>query len=156
MHAVALGYPSDPSEYQKLAYRTFYAGLGEVIPCQSCSASYRRMMHKRGGLSSLDAALDDPSDCQKPCPLFDWTVWIHNAVNLELGKPSSWTPERARVAVLRGGTEGAQAPSSFETKNDRLIGATWKAMAAGFIFASAFAALCVAFYLVAIRLLRLV
>lgn len=144
MHAVALGYPSEPTEYQKLAYRSFYAGLGEVIPCESCSASYRRMMHKRGGLVSLDEALEGTKVCKNSTsPLFDWTVTVHNAVSEELGKPSSWTPERTRTAVMRGGSEGAQECS----KNDRgMVIATWRAMAVGFIFAFAFVALCITLY----------
>ena len=149
MHAVALGYPSEPTEYQKLAYRTFYANLGEVIPCESCAASFRRMMHKRGGLKSLDAALDasqSRATCENKAasPLFDWTVDVHNATNAELGKPSNWTSERTRAAVIRGGAEDGEpppAPVSSSAQHD-VISATWKAMAVGFIFAAIFVTLC--------------
>ena len=149
MHAIALGYPADVSEYQKLAYRSFFAMLGEVIPCDTCAASYRRLLHKRGGLATLDAALDGSKACKSSTsPLFDWTVAVHNAVNRELEKSSSdWTPDRARIAVLRGGTEGAQAPSCAQASGGRVISATWKAMAVGFIFAFAFLALCLAAFL---------
>ena len=146
MHAVALEYPRNPTELQKLAYRTFFVGLGDVIPCKSCAASYRRLLYKRGALASLDSALEGGS---KTCanatsPLFDWTVDIHNAVNAELGK-APWTAQRTLAAVLRGGTEDALPPPPISTSNDVIV-ASWKAMAVGFLFAIVFVAMCVAFY----------
>lgn len=147
MHAVALGYPKEPTEYQKLAYRSFYASLGEVIPCGPCAASYRRMMHKHGGMPSLDAALEagaGPKSCGTS-PLFDWTVRVHNATNAELGKPSNWTPERARTSVLRGGLESTDTPNatSPHATSPHVLSATWKAMAVGFTFAAVLVFLCV-------------
>ena len=134
IHAVAMGYPRDPTELQRQAYRTFFAAcLGEVLPCGSCAASYRRFMLSRGGRESLDAALASDS-------LFEWTVALHNAVNAELGKPGgAWSVERARVAVLNGGREGG-VHSTARQPLDVLV-PTWQAMAVGFVVAAVVVAL---------------
>ena len=121
MHSVALGFPRSPTEQQKAAYRAFFVGLGDVIPCETCAASYRRLMlfgSAAGRIPSLDAALDAPSPCPlTPSPLFAWSVALHNAVNAEIGKAGKggrpWTPEQARTSVLAGGGwGGARKPTS--------------------------------------------
>lgn len=149
IHSVALGYPRAPRALQKAAYRAFYAGLGEIIPCETCAAAYRRMMLFRGGLRRLDAALDgmDASSCPgATSPLFDWTVDVHNAVSRELRDGISspdfdWTPERAFAAVVRGGTEGGGGGGGG--RGGDAVVATWMAMAVGFLVAALVVACCI-------------
>ena len=90
IHYVALGYPAEPTDEQRSAYRRFFATLDAVIPCETCAQNYRRHLTEL----PLDAYLERGA-------LFDWTVEMHNLVDRELGKASrDWTPAQARTALL--------------------------------------------------------
>ena len=41
MFFIALGYPTSPTMYHREAYRRWFEGLGDVLPCSYCRASYR-------------------------------------------------------------------------------------------------------------------
>jgi hypothetical protein len=93
IHHVALGYPlGSPSAEQAVAYRSFYAGLGKVLPCGTCSINYERHLAEM----PIDGALSGRA------ALFAWTVALHNTVNREQGKPI-WSTERALAHYEAGG-----------------------------------------------------
>jgi hypothetical protein len=87
-----MGYPAEPSEFQKATYRSFFETLSQVVPCPTCAQNLQRLL--AGPFAeSLDAALDAGR-------LFPWTVDLHNAVNEELGKPPQ-TLDAAVQELLR-------------------------------------------------------
>lgn len=77
MHFVSLGYPKNPSENDKKNYRAFYENIVNVIPCDECSK------HLRDNLKKVD--IQPFLESRKL--LFEWTVKLHNTVNIMLGKP---------------------------------------------------------------------
>lgn len=87
MHAAALSFPERPTREDKRRAFRFYESVGWMLPCASCASKYRGMFRQYApgadDLSSRDA-------------LFEWTVNIHNVVNMTLGKPS-FDIDRART-----------------------------------------------------------
>ena len=79
IHLIALGYPADPSEDEKAAYRAFFTALGPVLPCAACSAHYAQNLQEL----PLEPALQAGG-----AALFRWTVDLHNLVNAATGKPA--------------------------------------------------------------------
>lgn len=77
IHYVALGYPDDPSEYDKMSYKRYYESLADVLPCQGCADHYKKNIAKM----PIDSHLKDRES------LLRWTFDIHNEVNQFKGKP---------------------------------------------------------------------
>jgi hypothetical protein len=77
LHIFAIGYPKQPTYEEIIAYKNFYENFWKVIPCYKCSVNYRRHLKE----VPLDDYLTDNTK------LFEWTVKLHNIVNVELGKP---------------------------------------------------------------------
>lgn len=78
IHVIALGYPDEPSEQDKINFKDFFSNLWKVIPCQRCAENYKRHLIEL----PLDNALESNT------ALFKWTVELHNIVNKELHKPT--------------------------------------------------------------------
>jgi hypothetical protein len=91
IHFIALGYPNKPSEENKKQYQAFYEGLVNVIPCEECSK------HLRDNLQKVDIV----PYLKSSDSLFEWTVKLHNVVNVMLGKPE-WTLEKAKQYYMKG------------------------------------------------------
>jgi hypothetical protein len=80
IHAVAMAYRPSSISSKRAAYRAFYLGLGDVLPCDACAQGYKRLLAPGGQLlAELDAALDDGL-------LLEWTVRLHDAVTEHSGK----------------------------------------------------------------------
>jgi FAD-linked sulfhydryl oxidase len=77
IHYVAASYPKEPSNGDKTNYALFYTTIGDVIPCKPCREHYKKMLE--------DYPLND-TVLQNQDTLFSWTVFIHNQVNIRLGK----------------------------------------------------------------------
>ena len=77
MHLSALGAPDVFDATLANTYKTFFNQIANVLPCHSCkehlAQTYQNIL--------IDNALTGSHD------LFAWTVGIHNAVNVRLGKP---------------------------------------------------------------------
>lgn len=85
IHYVALGYPvRDPAPEVRQSYLAFFGVLGSVLPCAKCSQHYNEH------IASYPV---DPSLVGR-AELFRWTIDLHNAVNISLGR-ESWTYEHA-------------------------------------------------------------
>lgn len=84
IHLVALGYPENPTFADREAYKKFYQAIGKVLPCTKCKANFIRHF----------ASLDISPFLASRKSLFEWTVYLHNSVNKELGKPM-WNVEYA-------------------------------------------------------------
>lgn len=78
IHFVALGYPNEPTQYHKNAYKTFFDSLAQTLPCKSCSDHFKQL------LKSFPLTDDHLKNNMK---LFEWTVFLHNKVNKKLNKP---------------------------------------------------------------------
>ncbi len=76
IHYIALGYPENPPEYIKNAYKEFYINLWRFIPCYKCSKNYKEHLREL----NIEYYLDSKEK------LFEWTVLLHNIVNRSLGK----------------------------------------------------------------------
>ena len=76
MHYVSLGYPQEPTENDRRAYRTFYTSLQNVLPCETCQGNYQK------NLSELP--IDDA--LQSRDTLVKWVIDVHNKVNSESNK----------------------------------------------------------------------
>ena len=78
IHFIALGYPDNPTEDQKLDYKTFYLLLKTVIPCKICRDHYKETLE----VNPLnDDALKNKESLVK------WTINLHNLVNQQLKYP---------------------------------------------------------------------
>lgn len=84
IHMAAMGYPENPTFEDKMAYKEFYQSIGKVLPCKKCTLNYARHFADM----NIDAHMHSRQQ------LFNWTVYFHNTVNKELGKPQ-WNTEYA-------------------------------------------------------------
>lgn len=75
LHCAALAYPSKGDESSAAAFRRFVDALGDVLPCPTCAHNYRR---------HLQELPVDPFLAGRAA-LFEWTVQLHNLVNVESG-----------------------------------------------------------------------
>ncbi len=71
IHIVSSSYPSNPTIYQKKAYKKFFISLKDVLPCSNC----RKHFTKNIKLYNIDNYLNNRNS------LFKWTVIMHNLVN---------------------------------------------------------------------------
>ncbi|AAV50637.1 putative FAD-linked sulfhydryl oxidase [Acanthamoeba castellanii mimivirus] len=83
-HAVALGYPINPTEEDKLRYYTFFNSYRYVLPCGKCRINYADHLNK---YPLTDEVLSSRENLVK------WTIDIHNVVNYYTGKKMLTYPE---------------------------------------------------------------
>jgi hypothetical protein len=74
IHSVALTYPINPTQEQKLNYKNFFTNLKYILPCETCRKNYE--IH----LNMFPIRLDTRST------LFQWSVDMHNEVNKKNNK----------------------------------------------------------------------
>jgi hypothetical protein len=72
IHSIALAYPEKPTELQKEKYKTFFLTLGDVLPCPVCQEHYKENVNETDLVHSLRSRKY----------LFNWTVNLHNKVNV--------------------------------------------------------------------------
>ena len=78
IHYIALGYPENPTARDVDDYMAFFSSLAGVLPCKACREHL------------FDHMIDMPPDQALRSgrgELFQWTVDLHNAVNISLNKP---------------------------------------------------------------------
>jgi hypothetical protein len=78
IHYVTLGYPENPTLYQKERYKTFLLLLQDVLPCSLCANHYKENLQK---FPLTDDILDSRDK------LIKWGIDIHNSVNELNNKP---------------------------------------------------------------------
>jgi hypothetical protein len=83
---VALAYKGERKE----EYAAFYEALQGALPCRVCAKHYAQEIERDPVRDSLDDGK----------ALFDWTVRLHNAVNVRLNK-RQWSTEEARAHYSR-------------------------------------------------------
>ena len=76
IHFIALGYPNNPTEQDKVKYKNFFYLLGDVIPCIICANHYKKNLES----INIDNYLSSKTT------LLQWTILMHNEVNKKNGK----------------------------------------------------------------------
>jgi hypothetical protein len=76
-HFVALAYPLNPTEEDKINYYNFYIFFGKTLPCQNCINNYNEHLQKYPLTNNILSTKDT---------LLKWTIDIHNEVNKKLDK----------------------------------------------------------------------
>lgn len=79
--AIALTYPSTPSENDKQTYGTFFRTCGMCLPCSLCRDHFAKFV------SEHPIALDSAR------ALISWLLALHNEINRENNKPE-WSFEQ--------------------------------------------------------------
>jgi len=77
-HFTAFGYPNEPTDDDKKAYKDFYLNFSKILPCDSCTNAATREMETTNWekiLSSREV-------------LIRWTYNFHEEVNIKLDKKS--------------------------------------------------------------------
>jgi len=77
-HFTAFGYPENPNETDKSAYKTFYIHFTKILPCDKCSVSSQEIIDT----NLLEKALESRES------LIRWSYNFHNKVNKKLNKTS--------------------------------------------------------------------
>jgi hypothetical protein len=76
IHYVALGYPINPTDNDKINYKNFFTNLQYILPCQKCASNFKKNITEY----PIDNHLENQDTLMK------WTIDIHNMVNKELNK----------------------------------------------------------------------
>ena len=84
IHVVALAYPVEPTKEQRNQYKEFYLSIGNVLPCSKCRNNFTKHLSQL----EIDFYLYNRDS------LFNWTVELHNIVNVDTGK-ANWTYQKA-------------------------------------------------------------
>ena len=74
LHMISFNYPDDPTESDKLHYKTLYENLQYTLPCSLCRNSYSKIFK----YICIDYFLDSRDG------LTFWFFIVHNLVNLKL------------------------------------------------------------------------
>jgi hypothetical protein len=77
LHLACLSTSVELSEQDKEAVRTFVDSLTKILPCPMCRVHFAEVLAK----IPIEPALQSGPD------LFNWSVAVHNEVNLSIGKP---------------------------------------------------------------------
>jgi hypothetical protein len=107
LHFIALGYPTNPTNDHKQAYKHFFENLHHVIPCGLCASNYQQHLQE----------VDISTFLENTDTLFAWTVHVHNIVNKENGK-REWSVEEAKthyIEALKNGSTETTTVSSDTT-----------------------------------------
>ena len=78
IHYIALNYPDNPSDEDKINYKNFFMSLKDILPCNICKEHYEDIL--------LILPLTNDS-LNNSTTLFKWTVDLHNKVNILNDKP---------------------------------------------------------------------
>lgn len=79
IHSYAVTYPIKPTSANKTHAKRWYRGMVSKLPCGDCSKKYKALIE-----CALPLVSDDLESCNA---LFEWTVKLHNMVNVLLHKP---------------------------------------------------------------------
>lgn len=77
LHAVAAGYPLEPTDEDRERYRNFFENLQYILPCNDCRNHFARILSKR---PVTDAVLINRVTLSR------WTMEVHNVVSQDLNK----------------------------------------------------------------------
>lgn len=72
--------------------RAWYTAFADMIPCETCRTKYRKILESQYALT--------PHALASARKLFEWTVTVHNAVNMFLRKRLVSLPEARQIYGL--------------------------------------------------------
>jgi len=81
-HYWTFGYPEVTTAEERNNYTAFFESFGNTIPCQSCRLHFQSLLKDYPPEKFMTSRSD----------LIHWGIFMHNKVNLRLGKPTM-TPE---------------------------------------------------------------
>lgn len=90
IHFVALNYPINPTDEDKRRYNSFFQSLKHTLPCEGCSYNFGEKLKKH------------PPRLEDRKSLFEWTVDMHNEVNISTGKPKITYDEAIKKISEKG------------------------------------------------------
>lgn len=82
LHCIAFNYPEKPTLSQKIAYKTFFESIGNVLPCKYCRESYKVFLKKH----PIDHYIGSGKE------LSFWLYGIHCLVNDKLRNQGNPVP----------------------------------------------------------------
>ena len=77
LHAVTFYYPNKPTNIQKEDAIHFFESLRNLLPCEVCKNNYEKHLEEHPIRENVGNRNE----------LIQWLVDVHNAVNIETGKP---------------------------------------------------------------------
>lgn len=77
-HSITFGYPLNPTEEQKNAYKQYFISLGDVLPCRYCRESYKKFISV-GNTELTNEVMKNRESLTR------WFYRVHEAVNAKLG-----------------------------------------------------------------------
>ena len=80
LHSIAYGYPNDPTPDEKKAAINFFNSLGHMLPCKTCSESYKKDLVLFKKTNELKKAVENKTN------LIKFINLIHNNVSKSLNK----------------------------------------------------------------------
>lgn len=86
IHCIALKYPHKPNDDEKKQAINFFQSLTELLPCKKCKVHYKENLD----LNELKLAVKSKES------LFEYTVKLHNKVNLMNNKKELTVDEALR------------------------------------------------------------
>jgi len=75
IHHIALNFPDNATESEKQDYLNFLNSIDKVLPCPICGVHFKDNMIKH------------PPRLDSKREFFNWSVDMHNEVNISQGKP---------------------------------------------------------------------
>lgn len=110
LHSVALMYPKQPNETEKIQYYNFFNNLGNILPCLICRENYKNHLIKHSLKNSLNTRKD----------LHMWLINIHNEVN-KIHKKKQYTYEEVSDLYNRIYNNGVSKDDTiFKINQDKL------------------------------------
>lgn len=77
-HYFTIAYPDNPTDEDKIKYKTYFLSLQNYLPCEKCRYNYKRHLNE---VPLTDEVLKSRYN------LINWLINFHNIVNVENGKP---------------------------------------------------------------------
>lgn len=84
LHTISFNYPVKPSEKQKEEYKSFFKGIGKVLPCKYCRDNFKK---------NLKVLPLNKKVFKNRETLSRWVYQLHELVNKNLGKKSGLSYE---------------------------------------------------------------
>ena len=80
LHSITFAYPDNPTEEDKINYKSFFNFLSNVLPCESCRQHYKENI-TCGNLNINNKEIFESRD-----NLTKWLYELHNLVNKQTNK----------------------------------------------------------------------
>lgn len=77
LHSITLNYPNNPTKLEQNQCILFFESLASQLPCMKCQYHYKLLLKKYPIHFFVNSK-------QR---LIEWLIFIHNCVNISIGKP---------------------------------------------------------------------